>query len=75
VQIPPGASLYLFSDGVFEFVTPDGLDWGLNDLVPYLQLPPVAGMTESQRLFRDVRKLAQPGGLDDDFTLLVLTFD
>ena len=74
-DIPPGASLYLFSDGVFEFVTADGVEWGLNDLVPYLQMPRLPEMTESRRLFRDVRKYAQPGGLDDDFTLLVLTFD
>ncbi len=75
VQVPPGASIYLFSDGVFEFVTNDGVEWGLSDFVPHLSQPPVPGMTESQRLFRDVRGLAQPGGLDDDFSLLVLTFD
>ena len=73
--VPPGASLYLFSDGVFEFVTRDGIEWGLNDLIPYLQQPRDPEMPETRRLFRDVRKLAQPGGLDDDFTLLVLTFD
>jgi len=73
--VPPGASLYLFSDGVFEFVTLDGLEWGLNDLIPILLQSPDPEMTESQRLFRDVRKLAKPGGLDDDFTLLVLGFD
>ena len=75
VQVPPGASIYLFSDGVFEFVTNDGVEWGLSDFVPHLLQPPVPGMTESQRLYRDVRGLAQPGGLDDDFSLLVLTFD
>jgi len=74
-DVPPGASLYLFSDGVFEFVTRDGIEWGLNDLIPHLQQLPDPALTESRRLFRDVRKLAQPGGLDDDFTLLVLGFD
>jgi len=74
-DIPPGASLYLFSDGVFEFVTRDGVEWGLNDFIPRLQRPRVEGLTESRRLFREVRRLARPGGLDDDFTLLVLTFD
>jgi len=74
-DVPVGASLYLFSDGVFEIVTRDGVEWGLNDFIPYLQQPPVPGLMESRRLFRDVRTLAQPGGLDDDFTLLVLTFD
>ena len=29
----PGASLYLFSDGVFEIVTKDGVEWGLNDFL------------------------------------------
>ena len=75
VAVPPGASLYLFSDGVFEFVTRDGLEWGLNELIPYLHQPRDPEVAESRRLFRDVRKLAQPGGLDDDFTLLVLSFD
>jgi serine phosphatase RsbU (regulator of sigma subunit) len=73
--VAPGASLYLFSDGVFEFVTRDGVEWGLNDLVPWLRQPPEPGIMESRRLLRDVRALAQPGGLDDDFTLLVLGFD
>jgi len=75
VQIPSGACLYLFSDGVFEFVTTDGIEWGLSDFIPYLVQPPIAGMPESQRLYRAVRRLAQPGRLDDDFSLLVLNFD
>jgi serine phosphatase RsbU (regulator of sigma subunit) len=74
-EIPLGASLYLFSDGVFEFVTKEGVEWGLSDLIPHLVLPPVSGMSESKRLYQEVRALAQPGGLDDDFSLLVLHFD
>ena len=71
---PAGLKSAEIVDGVFEIVTRDGIEWGLNDLVPFLQLPHSPDMTESRRLFRDVRQLAQPGGLDDDFTLLVLTF-
>jgi len=74
-QVPPGASLYLFSDGVFEIVTKTGIEWGLNDFLPHLLQPPVAEMGESQRLYRDVRRLTESGSLDDDFSLLVLTFD
>jgi serine phosphatase RsbU (regulator of sigma subunit) len=73
--VPEGAALYLFSDGVFEFVTIDGHEWGLNDFIPHLLQPPVPGLPESRRLYREVRGLAQPGGLDDDFSLLVLNFD
>jgi sigma-B regulation protein RsbU (phosphoserine phosphatase) len=75
VAVPPGASLYLFSDGVFEIVTKEGIEWGLSDFLPLLPEPPLAGMGECQRLYRAVRGLAQSGTLDDDFTLLVLTFD
>jgi serine phosphatase RsbU (regulator of sigma subunit) len=71
--VPSGASLYLFSDGVFEIVTNEGLEWRLSDFIPHLLQP--REPSESQRLFRAVRKLARPGGLDDDFSLLVLTFD
>ena len=75
VTVPEGANLYLFSDGVFEIVTKDGVEWGLSDFLPLLPGPPMPGMGECQRLYRGVRGLAQSGSLDDDFTLLVLTFD
>jgi sigma-B regulation protein RsbU (phosphoserine phosphatase) len=75
VHVPPGATLYLFSDGVFEIVTNEGLQWGLSDFVPLMTQPPVPGLTESERLHRAVRSMARPGGLDDDFSLVVMTFD
>ena len=75
IPVPPSASLYLFSDGVFEFVTIDGIEWGLNDFLPHLLQGPIPGVQESQRLYREVRRLAPPGDLDDDFSLLVLNFD
>jgi serine phosphatase RsbU (regulator of sigma subunit) len=74
-SVPPGASLYLFSDGVFEIVTKDGVQWSLNDFLPLLLGPAKAGQDESARLFGEVRDLARPGGLDDDFSLLVLKFN
>jgi serine phosphatase RsbU (regulator of sigma subunit) len=75
VTVPPAASLYLFSDGVFEFVTVDGREWGLSEFIPHLLAPRIPGLPESQRLYREVRRLAKPGRLDDDFSLLVLNFD
>lgn len=83
--LPPGASIYLFSDGVFEIVTRDGAQWGLNDFLPLLRNQPAPdplmlnpqppGMTRSRQLFEQVSKIARPGGFDDDFSLVVLTFD
>jgi hypothetical protein len=75
IQTPPGATVFLFSDGVFEIVTNAGLQWGLRDFLPLILKPPVAGMTQCQRIFRDVTSVARPGGFDDDFSLVALTFD
>lgn len=74
-DIPPGASIYLFSDGVYEIVTIDGLQWGLQDFIPLILKPSVGDLPECERLFREVTAAARPGGLDDDFTLVVLTFE
>jgi serine phosphatase RsbU (regulator of sigma subunit) len=74
VEVPPGGFVYLFSDGVFEIVTIDRLEWGLKDFVPRLMQNPVPGESEAQRLYREVRTLARPR-LDDDFSLLVLNFE
>jgi serine phosphatase RsbU (regulator of sigma subunit) len=72
--VPPGSSLYLFSDGVFEVVTKDQQQWRLHDFVPLLLEASADGATESQRLYRAVRSVARPGPLDDDFSVMVVTF-
>jgi sigma-B regulation protein RsbU (phosphoserine phosphatase) len=75
VFVPPGSRIWLFSDGVFEIVTKDGLEWGLNDFLPRLLEPAASDAGACQRLFKDVRGVAQGSSLDDDFSLLVLNFD
>jgi serine phosphatase RsbU (regulator of sigma subunit) len=72
--IPADSSLYVFSDGVFEIVTNDGHQWRLEHFLPLLTRPPVAGLSECRRLFNDVMSAARPGGLDDDFSIVRLTF-
>jgi serine phosphatase RsbU (regulator of sigma subunit) len=74
VVVPSGASIYLFSDGVFEIVTKQGVQWALQGFLPLMQQPLEDGLTEPERLYRAVRGLARPGGLDDDFSLVVVTF-
>jgi serine phosphatase RsbU (regulator of sigma subunit) len=74
VAVPPGARLHLFSDGAFEILTPDGQQRTIQDFLPLLAQPPVAGLAEPERLLRAVRGLAGPGPLDDDVCLLTLDF-
>ena len=75
IDIAPGSSIYVFSDGVFEIVDKGGKQWALGDFEKLILDPPIAGMGETQRLFHRVRDAATPGPLDDDFSLVVAQFD
>ncbi len=75
VTIPSQGSVYLFSDGVFEIVTDMGVQWNLADFVPLICQPPLAGFEESARLLKHVRALTPNGEFDDDFSLMVVTFN
>jgi sigma-B regulation protein RsbU (phosphoserine phosphatase) len=72
--VPEGSELYLFSDGVFEVVTKDGQRWALADFLPLLLAPALPGTPEPERLHRAVKEATGPGPLDDDFSLMVVTF-
>ncbi len=72
--IPPDATLYVFSDGVFEITTREGRDWDLEDFVKAVLAPPVPGVDEPRRLLQAVRDNAKSPQLDDDFTLVTFHF-
>jgi serine phosphatase RsbU (regulator of sigma subunit) len=72
--VPPGSTLYLFSDGVFEIVTKEQRKWALSDFLPILVAPTHAQTPESERIYQAVTEIARPGPLDDDFSLLVVSF-
>ncbi len=75
IEVPAGASCYLFSDGVFEIIDKDGVQWAVEDFVELMLKPPVDGVTEPHRLFNAVRQRAESSALDDDFSLVVVHFD
>jgi serine phosphatase RsbU (regulator of sigma subunit) len=72
--IPPGSRVYLFSDGVFEISTREGGQWRLADFLPLLLDSSSDDTGEGLRLSNAVRSVARPGPLDDDFSMLVVTF-
>ncbi len=71
-QLAAGDRLYLFSDGVFEIVTPAGQTWSVEDFIPLLGAAVPEGSTEPEHLLQVVRGLARAGPLDDDFSILTL---
>jgi serine phosphatase RsbU (regulator of sigma subunit) len=75
VAVPPGSTLHLFSDGVFEIIDRDGRQLGLTDILP--MLPSIAAAEapdDPRRLYERIRAIARPGQLDDDFSALVFRF-
>ncbi len=74
VVVPPGSTLHIFSDGVYEIDTADGRQWGIGDFTPLLLQPPEPGLSEPERLFRAVQELRRPGPWADDVSLLAVTF-
>ncbi|GGC40257.1 hypothetical protein GCM10011371_29540 [Novosphingobium marinum] len=75
MHVPEGASIYMFSDGVYEIVDTDDHQWNLKDFVKLMLEPPIDGVNEAVRIYDAVRHRARPETLDDDFSLVVLTFD
>jgi serine phosphatase RsbU (regulator of sigma subunit) len=75
VQVPSEADFYLFSDGVFEIVTKEGAEWRLDDFLRLLPGAKSEEQSETAGLFGQVRGLARAGGLDDDFSLLLMRFN
>ena len=74
IDIPPGGRLYVFSDGVFEITTRDGVQWGVADFVPLLLEPMLPGTPEPTRLHKAVQTRNSSAVLEDDFSMLVVTF-
>lgn len=75
VEVPEGSSVYIFSDGVYEIIDKGGKQWAIDDFVDLILEPCADGQSETQRLFDKVYACAQPSTLDDDFSLVVMTFE
>jgi sigma-B regulation protein RsbU (phosphoserine phosphatase) len=72
--LPAGSTLFLFSDGAYEIVTKTDERWELANFTPLLIEPAVPGVTEPDRVYQAVKQVAAPGPLEDDFSLMALTF-
>ena len=70
--VPPGSTLHLFSDGVFEITDHEGRQWELKDALALL--PDARGPDAPQLLYHAIRSVARPGPLEDDYSSVVLRF-
>ena len=69
-RVPPDATLYLFSDGVFETRGIDGSEGRLAGFIGLMTDGRGPAASEPKRLLEAVKRTTRPGGIDDDFTLL-----
>jgi sigma-B regulation protein RsbU (phosphoserine phosphatase) len=75
-QITANSLLYIFSDGVYEILQPDGNIWGLDALIHLLR-------NEREKIahygldyiLEQVKLLNPKGSLEDDFSLLRVNFE
>jgi sigma-B regulation protein RsbU (phosphoserine phosphatase) len=74
VDLGAFAQLFLFSDGVFEISPPEGPMWQLDDFVQFMTSQPRAEAGLPDRLLAHVRKLHGVEILEDDFSLVEVTF-
>jgi serine phosphatase RsbU (regulator of sigma subunit) len=74
VAVKPGHTLFVFSDGAYEIVTKAEERWDLEEFLPLLLEPAVPGSTEPERIYQAIKKVAKSGPLDDDFSLMAITF-
>lgn len=73
VDVPAGARLYVFSDGIFE-IDAEERPWGLDDFVQLVRGPLVAGASECERLYGAAKAACRLDHFEDDVSLLVVTF-
>jgi sigma-B regulation protein RsbU (phosphoserine phosphatase) len=72
--VPEDSTLFLFSDGAYEIVTKTDERWELSNFLPLLKEASVPGTPEPDRVYQAVKKAAALGPLEDDFSLVAVTF-
>ena len=73
VAITAPARLYIFSDGVHEVHLPDNTLWGQDRLKDFLAKP-TAGESELKALYTELETAQGFQGLEDDFSIMKVSF-
>ena len=72
--VPPGARLYIFSDGVYEVDPPEGNMWTLEELGTYLLHNKPEKGEDIDGLYRKMQAYHGQDILEDDFSMLAVHF-
>lgn len=69
-EVPPGATLYVFSDGIYEIRTPEGGEMELSAFVDILKYPEREPGRKVDEVLATMRELQGHPHFDDDVSLL-----
>ncbi len=72
--VPPGSSLFVYSDGAFEVIRPDGSMWAFDDFVTTLTTPPHGPEDRLDALVAKIRSISARDDFNDDFSMVELAF-
>ena len=74
IQIEPGSTLYIFSDGVYEITQTNGNIWGFDAFVNTLKRYHQSCNSNLEQVLHYVQQVNGNQTLDDDFSLIQLIF-
>lgn len=74
-ELPGPGRLYVFSDGVFEIADPDGVMWEMEEFLDFMAEPIPPDQSGMDRLYDKVKEISQVEILDDDFSIMEITFE
>lgn len=72
--VPPGAYLYVFSDGVYEVERPEGGMWSFEELGAYLVQNSLEKNEDIDALYRKMQNYHGQDILEDDFSMMAIHF-
>lgn len=73
-SVPPGARLYVYSDGCQEVHKVDGGEWTFAEFVEFLSRAKPGEQSPMDQLLQHVRQIHGSDLLDDDFSMLEIVF-
>ena len=74
LKIEKGTEIYIYSDGAYEANLPDGSMMSIDDLTDYLLKNRNSNSDEIDNLYYYLADLNNGGRLDDDFTMMKVSF-
>ena len=74
VAVPPGARLFIYSDGAFEISRPDGSMWAFDAFVATMTAAPGGAENRMDRLVSEIRRISEREDFSDDVSMVELVF-